>query len=294
MRQTSWIEDVRGWPAPRPADDGISLVVEALAQLAGARGRVAAEIGPEMRVQMPIADLLRIRDARGRDFVDAGPVLRPVRMVKSALEVARMREIAGLASEAFARLGPAAPAGAHRAGGGARSSRPPGRARRRHRPLPDPGVRPARLRADQHGPHRPAARGGRPPHHRRGRHLARLLLRFRPELRARPCGRRDARRLCAGLRGDRSGARRGQARADGRRGLGRDGGRRGSRRPARHARRPDGPRAGPRSHRGAIARAGGRDRARARHGHHPRAEPHLAGRSVGWRAGSWCTRRTSS
>jgi Xaa-Pro aminopeptidase len=106
MRQTSWIEDVRAWPAPRPADDGISLVVEALAQLAGSRGRVAAEIGPEMRVQMPIADLLRIRDARERDFVDAGPVLRPVRMVKSALEVARMREIAGLASEAFTRLGP--------------------------------------------------------------------------------------------------------------------------------------------------------------------------------------------
>jgi Xaa-Pro aminopeptidase len=59
-----------------------------------------------MRVQMPIADLLRIRAARGRDFVDASPVIRPVRMVKSAHEVARVREIAGVASEAFARLGP--------------------------------------------------------------------------------------------------------------------------------------------------------------------------------------------
>jgi Xaa-Pro aminopeptidase len=106
MRRTSWIEDVRGWPAPRPADDGISQVVDALAELVGAHGRVAAEIGPEMRVQMPIADLLRIRAARGRDFVDAGPVIRPVRMVKSALEIARVREIAGVASEAFARLGP--------------------------------------------------------------------------------------------------------------------------------------------------------------------------------------------
>jgi len=106
MRATSWIEDLRGWAAPRPADDGISLVVDALAELVGAHGRIAAEIGPEMRVQMPIADLLRIRAARGRDFVDAGPVIRPVRMVKSAPEVARVREIAGVASEAFARLGP--------------------------------------------------------------------------------------------------------------------------------------------------------------------------------------------
>jgi Xaa-Pro aminopeptidase len=106
MRATSWIEDVRSWPAPRPADDGVSLVVDALAAIAGPSGQVAAELGPEMRVQVPIADLLRIRAARGRDFVDAGPVLRPVRMVKSALEIARVREIAGVASEAFAQLAP--------------------------------------------------------------------------------------------------------------------------------------------------------------------------------------------
>ena len=37
MRATSWIEDLRAWPAPRPADDGISLVIEALAELAGPR-----------------------------------------------------------------------------------------------------------------------------------------------------------------------------------------------------------------------------------------------------------------
>jgi Xaa-Pro aminopeptidase len=104
VRTTSWIEDVRAWPAPRPADDGVSLVVDALRQLAGPRGRVAAEIGPEMRVQMPVGDFLRIRETLLGPLLDAGPVIRPVRMVKSALEVARVRRIAQLASEAFARL----------------------------------------------------------------------------------------------------------------------------------------------------------------------------------------------
>jgi Xaa-Pro aminopeptidase len=106
VRATTWLEDVRAWPAPRPADDGVSLVVDALRSLAGPRGRVAAEIGPEMRVQMPIADFLRIRETLPGPLLDAGPVIRPVRMVKSGLEIDRVRRIAGLASEAFARLAP--------------------------------------------------------------------------------------------------------------------------------------------------------------------------------------------
>ena len=104
FRATTWLEDVRAWPAPRPADDGVSLVIDALRSLAGPRGRVAAEIGPEMRVEMPIADFLRIRETLPGPLLDAGPVIRPVRMVKSAPEIARMRRIAGIASEAFARL----------------------------------------------------------------------------------------------------------------------------------------------------------------------------------------------
>lgn len=104
FRATTWLEDVRAWPAPRPADDGVSLVIDALRSLAGPRGRVAAEIGPEMRVQMPIADFLRIRETLPGPLLDAGPVIRPVRMVKSAPEIARMRRIGEIASEAFARL----------------------------------------------------------------------------------------------------------------------------------------------------------------------------------------------
>jgi Xaa-Pro aminopeptidase len=106
IRATTWLEDVRTWPAPRPADDGVSLIVEALRELAIRRGGVAAEIGPEMRVQMPLADFRRIEAALAAPFLDAGPVLRPVRMIKSVDEVARVRRSAEYASEAFARLAP--------------------------------------------------------------------------------------------------------------------------------------------------------------------------------------------
>jgi hypothetical protein len=41
---------------------------DALRTLAGPRGRVAAEIGPEIQVQIPIADFLRIRETLSGRF----------------------------------------------------------------------------------------------------------------------------------------------------------------------------------------------------------------------------------
>lgn len=105
FRATSWITEFRSWRAPRPADDGVSLVVEALRALVRPGGRVGGEIGPEMRVDMPVGDFLRIREALGGiALVDAGPVLRPLRMVKSAAEVVCIRRASEVAGEAFARL----------------------------------------------------------------------------------------------------------------------------------------------------------------------------------------------
>jgi Xaa-Pro aminopeptidase len=105
FRATSWIEEVRGWAAPRPADDGVSLIIDALRTLVRPGGRIGAELGPEMRVEMPAADFARVREGLAdRPFVDAGPILRPVRMVKSTHEISRVRQIGQIASESFARL----------------------------------------------------------------------------------------------------------------------------------------------------------------------------------------------
>ena len=101
----SWVDDVRWWPAPRPADEGVSLLVDTIRQLVGRTGRVGAEIGPETRLGMPVADFLTLRDRLGGiEFADAGVTLQRLRMIKSAEEVARLRRIGGIASDAFTRL----------------------------------------------------------------------------------------------------------------------------------------------------------------------------------------------
>lgn len=105
VQATSWITEFHSWPAPRPADDGVSLVVDALRAHVKRGGRVAAELGPETRMEIPVGDFLRIREALdGITFADAGSVLRPLRMVKSAAEVDYIRRAARTGSEAFARL----------------------------------------------------------------------------------------------------------------------------------------------------------------------------------------------
>jgi|SRR5579862_2081380 len=102
FRMTSWIADIQSWPAPRPDDDGVSLVIEALRGCTVDGHRIAAEIGPEMRLGMPVRDFLRIRDAlNGRRFVDAGPVLHPLRALKSPKELERIRQAAQIACDAF-------------------------------------------------------------------------------------------------------------------------------------------------------------------------------------------------
>jgi Xaa-Pro dipeptidase len=105
LETTSWISDVRTWPAPRPEDDGVSLVVEALKSCSGQSGRVGAELGAESRLGMPVGDFLRIRDAVAPTTIADGEyLLRRLRMVKSPAEIARCRAIGHIASDGFARL----------------------------------------------------------------------------------------------------------------------------------------------------------------------------------------------
>lgn len=105
FRTRSWVGEIRWWPAPCPADEGVSLLAETIRALLGhgaGRGRD--------RPRDPPRDAGRgfpgpTGAAAGTAFVDGGAVLQLVRMVKSPEEVARLRRIAGIASEAFARLG---------------------------------------------------------------------------------------------------------------------------------------------------------------------------------------------
>jgi Xaa-Pro dipeptidase len=102
---TTWIDDIRVWPAPRPADDGISALADLLAGLTRGGGAVGLPMGHESQLRMPLSDFHALRDALpGVEFVDAIPIVRPLRMVKSEAEIDKTRYVCQLVSDGFERL----------------------------------------------------------------------------------------------------------------------------------------------------------------------------------------------
>jgi Xaa-Pro aminopeptidase len=105
IRESTPITDVRSWKAPNPSDDGISLLLTILKENVGDFGAVGAELGHESRLGMPAGDFLRICEVvRPIEIRDAAPLIARVRMVKSHLEVARIRHIGSIASACFQEL----------------------------------------------------------------------------------------------------------------------------------------------------------------------------------------------
>jgi Xaa-Pro aminopeptidase len=99
MRMT-WIEDIRTWPSPHPADDGVSLLAAALKPYR----RIGMPMGRESTLHMPLSEFERLRTMLpGGRFTDASPLVQAVRMVKSEAEISTIRAICTAASRAFAR-----------------------------------------------------------------------------------------------------------------------------------------------------------------------------------------------
>ncbi len=104
MRRT-WIEDIRSWPAPRPEDDGLSLLIDLLAPLARSRRRLGVLKGPETHLRMPLDDYERLLAALpGLRIVDATPIVRALRMVKTPAEIEKIAHACAIGANAFARL----------------------------------------------------------------------------------------------------------------------------------------------------------------------------------------------
>lgn len=102
---TSWCGEVRTWPSPRPENEGLDLLSQAVKAMPRRFGRLGVELGPESRLGMPVGDLLRLQKlVRPFQFADAVPVLKALRLVKSPAEVGRIKHICGVASDAFDRL----------------------------------------------------------------------------------------------------------------------------------------------------------------------------------------------
>ena len=111
-----WVEDIRSWPSPHPTDDGVSLLVEALAeartrvrQLGKGCDGIGLNRGRETHVRMPLDDYERVCAAMEKHraafrFADATAILRRLRMVKSPAEIAKVRYVAQLVSGVYEQL----------------------------------------------------------------------------------------------------------------------------------------------------------------------------------------------
>ncbi len=100
--ETTWVSDIRTWPAPCPEDDGVSLLDSILSALPRRFGRIGWEMGRESIIRMPIVDFDRLRmQIDAIEFVDASALIWGLRMVKSEREIAKLREACRIGSDTF-------------------------------------------------------------------------------------------------------------------------------------------------------------------------------------------------
>jgi len=101
----SWIGSTLSWPAPRPADDGISLLADTLLALPRRHGRIGMEMGRESVVRMPLNDWFTLKERlRVTELVDGSPCLWDLRKIKSAEEVAYIQQSCQIVCDAFDQL----------------------------------------------------------------------------------------------------------------------------------------------------------------------------------------------
>lgn len=98
----TWIEDVRSWPAPRPEDDGVSLLANTLAEVSKNSRRIGAMLGHETHLRMPAADFQVLQQHLSQhQIVDVATIVRTIRSVKSAAEIAKTRFICEVTAAGF-------------------------------------------------------------------------------------------------------------------------------------------------------------------------------------------------
>lgn len=101
----TWIDDIRTWSSPNPADEGISLLTDVLRDVMSGDGTVGLPMGPETALRMSMLDFNRLSEAIAPlTFVDASPIIQTLRMTKSEAEIEKVRHICGVLSGVFEDL----------------------------------------------------------------------------------------------------------------------------------------------------------------------------------------------
>ena len=102
LRGATWIAAIRTWDAPDPADDGVSLLAEAVREHVPPGGALGLPMGLETSLRMPLADYHRLAEAVAPcRIADGTAALQRVREVKSPAEIAKIRAACAMAGRAF-------------------------------------------------------------------------------------------------------------------------------------------------------------------------------------------------
>lgn len=105
LMRRCWIRDIRSWNAPDPADDGVSLLADTLAELTPAAGRIGIPMGLESHLRMPVADFLRLQELIApRRIADGTAAVCRVREIKSEAEIGKIRATCAISDAAFERV----------------------------------------------------------------------------------------------------------------------------------------------------------------------------------------------
>ncbi len=106
LMRTTFVDDIRTWPAPRPEDDGVSLLAGTLLELSDGSGRIGLPMGHETHLRMPLGDYARLAEAaKSLRFVDATALVQTCQRVKSEAEIAAIARTCAAAGKAFDAVG---------------------------------------------------------------------------------------------------------------------------------------------------------------------------------------------
>lgn len=102
LMRSTWIDDVRAWRSPDLADDGVSLLSQALVDIAGSEGSVGLPMGHETHLRMPLDDYHRLSaNVAPITLRDDAGIMRSLRMIKSPSEIEKIRHACSIAGKAF-------------------------------------------------------------------------------------------------------------------------------------------------------------------------------------------------
>ena len=107
LMQSCWIDDIRTWQSLNPTDDGVGLLAKTIREVVGGTGRLGLPMGSETHIRMPMNDFESLRRClTGIEIGDCTALIRGLRMIKSAAEIAKIEHVCGLVSDVF-ESGPA-------------------------------------------------------------------------------------------------------------------------------------------------------------------------------------------